>query len=113
MLLRDASQVNSNTFDAIFKFDIDKQKCRAASDLFRNNEQLQGEVRDRMNAELDQIEAKLTKSTNIELSALRLDTMAKINVASGLLDEFTFNEPKEPFELEPEFEGNTQTILVQ
>ena len=53
MLLRDASQVKSNTFDAIFKFDIDKQKCRAASDLFRNDEQLQGEVRDRMNAELD------------------------------------------------------------
>ena len=107
MLLHDASQVKADTFDAIFKFDIENQKCRAASDLFRNDELLQSEVRDRMNSELNQIEAKLTKSTNIELSAIRLDTMANVNVASGLLEEFTFNEPKEPFELEPEFEGNT------
>ena len=45
-----------------------------------------------MAVELKEIETKLTQSTNIELSALRLDTLAKVNVASGLLSEFTFNE---------------------
>ena len=57
-----------------------------------------------MNAELDLIESKLTESTNIELSAIGLETLAKVNVASGLLSEITFDELKEPFELEPEFD---------
>ena len=66
-----------------------------------------------MAVELKEIETKLTQSTNIELSALRLDTLAKVNVASGLLSEFTFNEGQEPFELEPEFEGDVKAILMQ
>ena len=40
------------------------------------------------------------------MTEIKLDTKANINVASGLLDEFVFSEPKEVFELEPEFEGN-------
>ena len=35
------------------------------------------------------------------------------NVASGLVNQFKFNEPKEQFELDPDFNGNTQEILVQ
>jgi len=68
-----------------------------------------------MNAELDLIESKLTESTNIELSAIGLETLAKVNVASGLLSEITFDELKEPFELEPEFDEGTdvKAILMQ
>jgi hypothetical protein len=42
-----------------------------------------------------------------------MDMKANINVASGLLDQFTSREPKEPFELEPDFEGNAKAILMQ
>ena len=84
--------MKADTFDAIFKFDTEELKRKAASDLFRNNEELQQEVRAKMTVELGSIETKLTQSTNIELSAIRLDTLAKVNVASGLLSEFTFNE---------------------
>lgn len=66
-----------------------------------------------MNQELDIIEQKLTQSSNIDLSAIRLDTKANINVASGLLDHFSLSEPKEPFELEADFEGNAKSILTQ
>ena len=48
----------------------------------------------------------------MELSAIRLDTKANINVASGQLCQFTSEEPKEPFELEAGFEGNAKTILL-
>ena len=113
MLLRDASQVKADTFDAIFKFDIEELKRKAACNRFHNDELLQQEVRTRMNQELSQIEAKLITSTNIELSAIHLDTQAKVNVASGMLDQFTFNEPKEPFELEEDFEGDPKVILMQ
>ena len=60
-----------------------------------------------MASELDSIEKKLTESSNIDLSAIRLETKAEVNVASGLLSKFTFNETKEPFELEPEFDEGT------
>ena len=30
-----------------------------------------------------------------------------------MLDQFTFNEPKEPFELEEDFEGDPKAILMQ
>ena len=30
-----------------------------------------------------------------------------------MLDQFTFNEPKEPFELEEDFEGDPKVILMQ
>ena len=67
-----------------------------------------------MAIELKDIETKLTQSTNIELSALRLETLAKVNVASGLLSEFTYKEVQEPFELEPEFEGgDVKAFLMQ
>lgn len=39
--------------------------------------------------------------------------MANINVESGLLDDFSFGEPKEPFELEPDFEGDAKAIIMQ
>ena len=116
MLLRDSSQIKADTFDAIFKFDTQDLKRKAACDLFRHNEALQEEVRAKMAIELGEIEGKLTESTrNIELSAIRLETQAKVNVASGLLSEFTFNEVKEPFELEPEFDEGTdvKAILMQ
>ena len=47
------------------------------------------------------------------MSAIRLDTQASVNVASGLLDEFNFSEPKEAFELEPEFDGDVKIVLMQ
>lgn len=66
-----------------------------------------------MNGELLEINAKLTEKFNIELSAITQETVANINVASGLLDEFSFHEPKEPFELEPDFEGDAKVIIMQ
>ena len=75
MLLRDSSQVKADTFDAIFKFDTQDLKRKAACDLLRHNEALQEEVRAKMAIELGEIEGKLTESTrNIELSAIRLET---------------------------------------
>ena len=105
--------MKADTFDAIFKFDLDELKRKATCERFHNDENLQTEVCERMNQELVSINHKLTQSCNIELSALRFETVAKVNVASGLLDEFTFSEPKEPFELEPDFEGNSKAILMQ
>ena len=32
--------------------------------------------------------------------------------ASGQLSEFTYTEPKEQFELDPEFEGNAKEVLA-
>ena len=59
------------------------------------------------------IEESLARSTNIELTNAHLDIRANLNVASGQLDNFTFNEPPEPFQLEPDFEGNPDTIVLQ
>ena len=115
MLLRDSSQVKADTFDAIFKFDKEELKRKAAADIFRHSDELQSEVRAKMNLELDTIQSKLVESTNIELSAIGQETLAQVNVASGVLSHFAFNELKEPFELEPEFEQGTdvKAILMQ
>ena len=83
MLLRETSQVKADTFDAIFKMDIDDLKRKAACDRYRNDELLQAEVAERMNQELGSIERQIAQSTNLELSAIRLDPKAEINVASG------------------------------
>ena len=75
MLLRDSSQIKQDTFDAIFKFDTEELSRKAACDLFRYNEGVQDEVRERMALELGEIEHKLTSEStrNIELSAINLE----------------------------------------
>lgn len=64
-----------------------------------------------MQQELDSIEAKMTQSSHIDLTDIHLETKADLNVASGLLEQFQFSEPKEAFELEPEFEGDAKMII--
>ena len=61
---------------------------------------------------LDEIHGKLTKSTNVELGQEAMEVTASRDVASGQLTAYKFNEPKEQFELEPEFEGNAKEILL-
>jgi len=112
MLLRESGQVKADTFDDLFSFNVDELKRKAACDCFKNNPEFQAGVTARVNRELDEIEQKLTRSSNIELSALQLHLKANINVASGQLDNFTFSEPKEPFEMEPEYDGNTKAALI-
>lgn len=65
-----------------------------------------------MNEELRVIEAGLSKSSFVEMSDIRLEQKAEINVASGRLESFSFSEPKEPFELEPDFDGNPKEIMA-
>ena len=65
-----------------------------------------------MQQELESIETKMTQSSHIDLTDIRLDSKADLNVASGLLDKFQFSEPKEAFELEPEFEGDAKMIIA-
>ena len=86
MLMRDAAQVKKDTFDDIFRFDVDELKRKAACDVFRNDENLQQKVSERMKQELNAIEAKMTKSSPIDLTDIRLETKADLNVASGLLE---------------------------
>ena len=52
MLLKNAGEVKSDTFDAIFKFDADELQCKAACDCFRFDEALQTDVSACINAEL-------------------------------------------------------------
>ena len=112
MLLRGTSKVQGDTFDAIFKNDINELKRKAACSALRNDRALQAEVCERVNRELEEIHESLVSSTTINLSAHRHETLASVNVASGLLDEFTFDEPKETFELEEDFQGNAKEILM-
>ena len=56
MLMRDAAQVKSDTFDSIFKFDLDDLRRKAACDSIRDDQTLQADVSERMNNHLDQIE---------------------------------------------------------
>jgi hypothetical protein len=39
MLLRETSQVKADTFDTIFKFDLDELKRKATCERLRNDEQ--------------------------------------------------------------------------
>ena len=66
-----------------------------------------------MNQELAKINEGLIGigTSKIEMSALRLEPVANVNVASGQLSSFTTIEPKEAFELEPEFDGNAKEIM--
>ena len=112
MLRRDASQIKPDTFDAIFKFDEDQLRRKAACDALKYDDLLQSQVSERMSKELDYIEEQLGVNTNIELTNAHLDIKANINVASGQLQEFTFNEPPELFTLDPDFEGNPDEIVL-
>ena len=51
--MRDAAQVKPDTFDSIFKFDLDELRRKAACDSIRDNETLQADVSERMNEHLD------------------------------------------------------------
>ena len=42
-----------------------------------------------------------------------MEVTADRDVATGQLSTFKFNEPKEQFELEEDFEGNAQEILLE
>ena len=54
----------------------------------------------------------MTQSSHIDLTEIHLETKGDLNVASGLLEQFQFSEPKEAFELEPEFEGDAKMIIA-
>ena len=52
------------------------------------------------------------KSDNIELDQRTMLLSVGRSCASGQLSEFTYTEPKEQFELDPEFEGNAKEVLA-
>ncbi len=51
--MRDAAQVKTDTFDSIFKFDLDELRRKAACDSIRDDETLQADVSELMNDQLD------------------------------------------------------------
>ncbi len=53
MLRRDASEIKPDTFDAIFKFDQDQLRRKAACDSLKYDDLLQRQIGERMNRELD------------------------------------------------------------
>ena len=86
MLIRESSQIKADTFDDIFKFDASvggELRSKAACDKIRHCESVQETVCTRMNEDLDKIEKGLTGASFIEMSAIRMQPVSNLNVASG------------------------------
>ena len=112
LLKHTVEQVNSKTLDPLFTFDVEELKQQAACNEIKNSKEVQDAVNQRVNTMLDEIHGKLTKSTNVELGQQTMEVTASRDIASGQLSTYEFNEPKEQFEMEAEFEGNAKEILL-
>jgi len=65
-----------------------------------------------VNQKLDQIETDIVKSEVLELSDTQFDFGGSYDLSTQTLQQVTLKEPKELFELEEDFTGNPEEVLL-
>ena len=81
-------------------------------DTIRYDPEYQKAINLLVNQKLDQIETEIVKSEVLELSDSQFDFGGSYDLSKQTLQQITLKEPKELFELEEDFAGNPEEVLL-